>query len=178
MVDKDHVRQQVLNHFNLTGTLDIDDEGRANVNGNATLVATVTQLPVTFGAVTGSFNCANRGLTTLMGAPREVGQVFDCKFNRLTTLESGPLKVGSYNSIGNPLTNLNGLATAIKDHVQFSYDRSLPLLRTLVARLIWPYPDQIKLEAILNKYAGQGQSAALACAAELADAGFKANAQW
>lgn len=178
MVDKYHVQQQLLNHFSLTGPMDIDDAGVVSVRGNVRLVKKVTQLPVTFDVVTGTFDCAKMGLTTLTGAPREVGKIFDCKQNQLTTLEGGPDKVNSYNAVGNPLKILDGLASEINDHVQFTYDENLPLLRTLVASQIWPFPDQVELEAILNKYKQQGKPGALKAAGALIRAGYRENARW
>jgi hypothetical protein len=178
MVDKDHVRQQLLNHFNLTGPLDIDDHGLVSVRGDVMLVKNVSELPVRFSTVTGNFSCAKRGLTSLEGAPREVGKTFDCKQNQLSTLVGGPDKVDVYNAVLNPLTNLDGLASEIRDHVQFSYDENLPLLRTLVAPKIWPHPDQVELERILHKYAGQGKPGTIKCCVELIKAGFKGNAKW
>jgi len=178
MVNKDHILQQLLSHFHPLGTIDIDDAGVVNVKGDVTLMDHVTHLPVQFGVVTGNFNCARRGLTTLKGAPREVGKIFTCKQNKLITLEGGPEKVESYNAVNNPLKNLDGLAQEIKGHVQFNYTENLPLLRTLVASQIWPFPDQFKLEAILNKYKQQGKAGAIKAAAELIKAGFKGNARW
>ena len=40
----------------------------------------------------GSFNCANNKLTSLEGAPREVGGSFYCYNNNLTSLEGLPFQ--------------------------------------------------------------------------------------
>jgi len=49
---------------------------------------------VKFGKVSGYFNCSYNRLTTLEGAPQEVGGGFYCENNQLTTLEGAPQKVG------------------------------------------------------------------------------------
>jgi hypothetical protein len=59
--------------------------------------------------VGGNFNCEYNKLTSLEGAPGEVGGDFDCKFNNLRTLEGSPEKVGSnFSCIFNKLTTLEG----------------------------------------------------------------------
>jgi len=64
---------------------------------------------VRFGVVEGDFNCHNNQLTTLEGAPHEVGGNFDCDNNQLTTLEGAPRKVGDiFGCRGNQLTSLVG----------------------------------------------------------------------
>ena len=59
--------------------------------------------------VGGWFNCLRNQLTSLEGAPKEVGEDFDCSFNQLTSLEGAPQKVGTYFDCGvNKLTSLEG----------------------------------------------------------------------
>ena len=54
--------------------------------------------------VTGYFYCNNNNLTSLEGAPKEVGGGFYCSSNNLTSLEGAPKKVGgSFNCYGNPV---------------------------------------------------------------------------
>ena len=42
----------------------------------------------------GNFNCSDSNLTSLEGAPREVGGGFDCCSNNLISLEGAPEKIG------------------------------------------------------------------------------------
>jgi hypothetical protein len=57
----------------------------------------------------GSFYCSYRNLTTLKGAPKEVGRHFDCSGNNLKTLEGAPKEVGGgFYCSGNNLTTLKG----------------------------------------------------------------------
>jgi hypothetical protein len=62
--------------------------------------------------------------------------------------------------------------------VSLDYDQKLPLLRVLVARQIFIDYIPIPLNDIIQKYAGQGRKGSLACAAEMARAGYKENARW
>jgi hypothetical protein len=49
---------------------------------------------VNFGVVTGDFDCRHNMITSLEGAPQEVGGNFGCRDNKLTSLEGAPQKVG------------------------------------------------------------------------------------
>ena len=64
---------------------------------------------VKFGEVKRGFNCENNRLTSLEGAPQEVGGSFNCAHNSLTSLEGAPLNVGGYFwCCHNSLTSLVG----------------------------------------------------------------------
>ena len=64
---------------------------------------------VRFGTVGRDFSCKNNQLTTLEGAPQEVGGGFSCASNQLTTLEGAPQTVkGAFNCGDNQLTTLVG----------------------------------------------------------------------
>jgi hypothetical protein len=64
---------------------------------------------VRFGKVSGSFNCHTNRLTSLEGAPQEVGGNFSCATNNLTSLAGAPQEVGGdFNCENNPLTSLEG----------------------------------------------------------------------
>ena len=64
---------------------------------------------VKFGVVTGSFYCHGNSLTSLEGAPQEVGGHFLCYNNRLTSLVGAPQKVeGSFDCHYNSLESLEG----------------------------------------------------------------------
>ena len=65
---------------------------------------------VRFGVIEGSFYCQNNKLTSLEGAPKEVGKYFNCSDNKLTSLEGAPQKVGkTFYCSYNKLTSLDGL---------------------------------------------------------------------
>ena len=189
MVDVDSIIKLVKRHFNIKGTLDVNPlTGDVDVQGDVSfkgLPDSQGRFPVQFGRVTGTFSCVNKGLTTLQGAPHEVGANFECSYNKLTDLQGGPLHVGGdlycYN---NPLTTLNGMPETIKGSMVCVYLHDLPLLRTLNCQGHITFisgteeftPD-IVIE-ILNRHKGQGRAGAIKAAGELIRAGFKDNARW
>ena len=64
---------------------------------------------INFGKITGNFSCYNLGLTSLKGAPTEVGRDFYCNNNQLTSLEGAPKTVGKdFYCSDNQLTSLEG----------------------------------------------------------------------
>ena len=79
------------------GDFDISYKSLGNMDG------------IKFGKVSGDFDCPGNDLTSLEGAPQEVGVGFDCNYTYLTSLKGAPQKVGgdffcSYNK----LTSLEG----------------------------------------------------------------------
>ena len=64
------------------GYFDCSDKGLKDFKG------------VKFGKVIGDFICDNNKLTSLEGAPQEVGGKFDCRDNQLTSLVGAPQEVG------------------------------------------------------------------------------------
>jgi hypothetical protein len=88
----------------------LNKEGRVDVDGFVNLDDIgLTRLPIRFGKVSGTFDCVNNQLTTLEGAPQEVGRNFYCHNNYLTTLEGAPQEVGrNFRCNDNQLTTLEG----------------------------------------------------------------------
>ena len=79
---------------------------------------------INFGKITGNFKCYNLGLTSLKGAPTEVGGWFDCSGNQLTSLEGAPKKVGGYfECFKNRLTSLEGAPTEVGGRFDCSYNQ-------------------------------------------------------
>ena len=69
---------------------------------------------VRFGVVTESFYCNNNDLTSLEGAPQQVGGGFYCNNNDLTSLGGAPQQVeGSFDCANNQLTSLMGALQAV-----------------------------------------------------------------
>ena len=64
----------------VNGTYTInDDDGSIDVEGNVDLRGKkLTKIPFNFGKVSGNFSCHNNQLTTLEGAPNNVGGDFYC----------------------------------------------------------------------------------------------------
>ena len=68
--------------------------------------------------VEGDFWCCYNQLTTLEGAPREVGGHFDCNSNTLTSLKGAPLKVGeNFRCYNNRLESLYGITPQISGDI-------------------------------------------------------------
>ena len=56
--------------------------------------------------IEGNFSCSSMDLTSLKGAPREVGGDFYCSSNNLTSLEGAPYKIyGDFYCFNNKLTD-------------------------------------------------------------------------
>jgi hypothetical protein len=188
MVDVDQIEQLLKTHFGIWGTYTIDSHtGIVDVHGNVVLdyQKKVTQLPVRFGHVQGSFDCSENHLVTIEGAPVHVTEMFDCDTNKLISLKGAPLYIGGrFYCQRNPLTSLEGTPNHMERMV-VSYHDNLPLLRTLQATrgvtLAGKQSDrEVELQALLNSppFKGKGKSAAISCAVALTKAGFKGNARW
>ena len=83
--------------FVIKGDVDLSEKG-------------LTELPnLSKVTVRGGFSCFNNQLTSLTGAPQEVGGYFGCGGNKLTTLQGAPQKVGGdFYCSDNELTSLTG----------------------------------------------------------------------
>ena len=72
---------------------------------------------VKFGEVKLGFYCGNNDLTSLVGAPQEVGGRFYCNLNRLDSLEGAPLRVGGdFDCRNNHLISLEGAPQVIRGY--------------------------------------------------------------
>ena len=79
---------------------------------------------INFGKVTGKFDCYGLGLTSLKGAPTEVGEIFNCSGNKLTSLKGAPQKVGGgFYCTNNQLTSLEGAPKIVGENFWCSYNQ-------------------------------------------------------
>ncbi len=86
-----------------TGLVDVDGDFNCSYKTFKTLGG------INFGKVSGDFLCQSNKLTSLAGAPQEVGGHFICYGNQLTNLEGAPQKVGRHFLCQyNNLTSLEG----------------------------------------------------------------------
>ena len=83
----------------------INDDGSIDVDGDVFLYGIgLTELPINFNKVSGTFDCSNNKLTTLKGCPNYVGDNFSCGTNYLTDLKYSPKLIhGSFYCSGNNL---------------------------------------------------------------------------
>jgi len=134
-----------------TGLVDVDGDFYCSISGFQNLMG------VRFGRVSGNFDCSNNQLTSLEGAPQEVGKDFGCIFNQLTSLEGAPQKVGrDFYCTHNKLTSLEGAPQEVGEDFK-CYDNKLTSLEGIpfvnrniyiepnpIWKLISPHWDQIE----------------------------------
>ena len=84
----------------------------------------LTELPdMSTVTILGNFSCAENQLTSLTGAPENVGGNFDCDHNQLTSLTGAPKEVGgNFNCADNQLTSLTGAPKEVGGN--FNCDRN------------------------------------------------------
>ena len=93
-----------IRDYTINGDGTVDGDGDVSLSNYR-----FAKLPLKFGRVSGYFDCSDNKLTTLEGAPREVGGAFNCRYNQLTTLEGSPREVGrDFDCDNNKLTTLEG----------------------------------------------------------------------
>lgn len=92
----------------IKGDYIINVDGSINVDGNVSFPQNMglTELPLKFNKVTGSFDITRLSLKTLKGSPIEVGGNFDCSFNQLSSLEYAPKKVAGTFAFDNTVKSL------------------------------------------------------------------------
>jgi Leucine-rich repeat (LRR) protein len=109
----------------------INKDTSIDVYGNVDISSqNLKKIPLKFRVVTGSFNCSNNNLTSLVGAPKSVGKRlkcdddvlfyrvstmgFDCSHNKLTSLVGSPIKIGGdFDCSYNRLDSLSGITSRI-----------------------------------------------------------------
>ena len=133
--------------------------------------------------VKGRLGLLGCGLTSLLHCGQGVSRL-NASNNKLTNLKHLPSGLADLSISHNP--ELHDLSELTPVYILLlSYDKNTGLLPVLQANnLRWdqpldnPAPERFDVGKILAPYLGKGRSAAIACAAELAKAGFKGNARW
>ena len=99
----------ICKEYNITNYT-INRDGSIDVDGGVDLsYMDLTEIPLKFNKVSGSFYCHDNQLKSLVGGPKEVGRNFDCYNNHLTSLERSPIELGgSFYCYKNQLTSLEG----------------------------------------------------------------------
>ena len=166
---------------NVSGNFDCGSNKLTSLQGAPTSVGghfycNSNQLTSLQGAPTSvdrDFYCNGNQLTSLQGAPTSVGGDFDCRYTQLTSLQGAPT------SVGTQLTSLQGAPVPAGGDFYCDYNKNLELLKLLFIKNLKSIviTNQTDVSNILNKYLGKGRGGALACAAELARAGFNRNAR-
>ena len=118
-----------LNRY-VNGTWNLNSEGFVDVDGDFDCYEKRIKdfMGIKFGKISGNFCCSENKLTSLEGAPQEVGKYFDCHRNKLTSLVGAPQKVGGGFDCGdNQLTSLEG-APKISGDDFYCYNNKLTSL--------------------------------------------------
>ena len=101
-----------------------DIEGKVYAGSIACYHSSLTSLKGAPKEVGGGFYCSCNKLTTLKGAPEKVGGNFDCNDNALTSLKGAPKEVGGYfDCYKNALTSLKGAPKEVGDGFDCSYNK-------------------------------------------------------
>lgn len=74
----------------------IRENNTVDVQQDVRITRKLTELPVQFGVIDGSFNCSGTGLITLKGCPEKVTGFFNCDDNQLKSLQYCPKEVWGY----------------------------------------------------------------------------------
>lgn len=82
--------------YSITSDGLVDVPGNVNISGKG-----LTEIPIKFGRVNGSFYCQNNNLTTLIGSPTYIGADLICYKNRLTNLVGAPNTIVGYTDVSN-----------------------------------------------------------------------------
>lgn len=186
-------RFRLLQYFDMYGKYHVDDNGHVHVKGDVKLQLPTSDLGITFATITGDFEAHNKGLQSLKGLPSHLGGDLLLMENALVDLRDAPEHVAGkvvVHQHKNPLTSLEGMSSHVGNYVSVRWHANLPLLRLLVAPLIYvvvsryitleDYQLSVECEQILNdpRWLGKGKLGMLNCALELKQAGFGRNARW
>jgi hypothetical protein len=131
----------------------INSDKSIDVNGNVELYNYgLFELPLTFGKVTGFFDCSNNKLISLSGSPKQVDGNFNCNNNYLTNLKGSPKQVdGDFDCSWNKLTSLKGCPEKVgKDFYCFENPKLSSLEGDIKSLGLFLYCYETPLESIFN----------------------------
>jgi hypothetical protein len=95
----------------------INDDGSIDVEHSVDLsyaLSNMSELPLKFNKVNGSFDCSNNNLETLEGSPKYVKNMFNCSRNKLTNLHFASKKSESFVCNRNMITSLEGCPESVE----------------------------------------------------------------
>jgi hypothetical protein len=96
-----------------------NDDGTYDYNGDLDFskmkLKSLTEIPIKFKNINGTFDCSRNQLVSLEVAPKEVHGYFNCSVNQLVTLEGAPEIIqGSFYCYNNQLVTLEGGPIEVK----------------------------------------------------------------
>jgi hypothetical protein len=104
----------------------VNNDNTVDVDGNVYFRDdNIKLLPVNFNIVNGYFKCYNCNLTSLKGAPKSVGNTFNCDKNKLTSLQYSPevLESGDYDCNSNIIKSLKYITSPIPGDLNVEYNK-------------------------------------------------------
>ena len=120
-------------------------DGLVNVTGNVQLAnKELTELPLNFGVVNGSFYCYGNQLTTLVGSPTKVKGHFYAYYNQLTSLEGCPKDVRDRIDLTNNfIYDITGITKLKHYDMGLNVNPIFPLIKNMLK-------DPIELENLIE----------------------------
>jgi len=141
-IDKNKIRSELREWFDITGAIEIDDGGIINVTGDVDIKKDHphgNRLPFQFGSVSGEFRISDSRLTSIAGCPRDVHKLVVSGMPGFDPTELSGITVSHELNLTNcGLKNLVGLPSAIV--LDVSYNSGLTSLQGL--------PDGAKVKII------------------------------
>ena len=139
-------------HINEDLTVNVDD--RVDLDNK-----NLSEIPVKFGIINGSFYCDCNNLTSLKGCPKVVKGDFDCSYNKLKSLEYSPREIdGNFNCSCNKLKSLEGCSEIVNRNFNCEYNTNLTYeylenfnFSFVKGKIYTDYANINKIE-IINKY--------------------------
>lgn len=114
-----------LRNLIINNDLSVDIKGDVDFNDRE-----MTELPLVFNRVYGSFRIQNNELKTLEGSPAVIDGDFLANNNELESLKGGPVKVGGeYSVADNKLKSLDGYPEEVGSHFEISFNPKLIKLK-------------------------------------------------
>lgn len=105
----EHNRSPKPASYHIHDNLTVDIEGDMVISN-----LSLSEIPMQFGWVKGTFRCSHNNLTSLKGSPRKVDNDFQCEYNFLETLEYSPEEIGkSFLCHDNKLKSFKGVTPHI-----------------------------------------------------------------
>ena len=114
-MSKKEIDRLLKKHFIISGIIEYHDDGSISVDGDVELFdKSIKHLLVKFRKVSGFFDCSYTNLTSLEGAPQEVGSDFSCGDTKIISLKGSPKKVGGeFYCDGTKITSLDGAPESV-----------------------------------------------------------------
>ena len=113
------LNEMEIENYSINDDLSVDVDGSVWLNNKG-----LNEIPVQFNKVINTFDCSHNQLTSLEGAPREVGGWFSCQNNQLTSLEGAPREVGMwFGCSNNKITSLKGCPREVGGSFYCKYNK-------------------------------------------------------